>query len=86
MVYRRDAPIAAGYRVLICIAAAGIKRKEVADIHGGAFIQLLKLRGSRKRQLLHGDEDGMTARCRSVLAACLHRQHVGDEQNVLHRG
>ena len=88
MVYRRDAPIAIGCCVFGCITFARIERKEITHINGGVFVQISYTRCSGKGQLLHGNEDGIAAggiRCLILFTLYLHRQHIGNEQNILHR-
>ena len=89
IVHSRDAAVAIGLCVSGCIAFARIERKEISHINGGVFVQISHTRCSGKGQLLHGNEDGIVVGrvlFLSRFTACLHRQHIGNEQNILHRG
>ena len=89
IVHSRDAAVAIGLCVSGCIAFARIERKEISHINGGVFVQISHTRCSGKGQLLHGNEDGIVVGRVLFLSrfmACLHRQHIGNEQNILHRG
>ena len=87
IVHRRDAAVSIG--LCVFIAFAHIERKEIPHINGGVFVQISHTRCSGKGQLLHGNEDGIVVGrvlFLSRFTACLHRQHIGNEQNILHRG
>ena len=89
IVHSRDAAVAIGCCGFDCIAFARIERKEVTHINGGVFVQIFHPRCSGKGQLRHGNKDGIAAgsiRCLILFTLCLYRQHIGNEQNILHRG
>ena len=89
IVHSCDAAVAIGCCGFDCIAFARIERKEISHINGGVFVQISHTRCSGKGQLLHGNEDGIVVGrvlFLSRFTACLHRQHIGNEQNILHRG
>ena len=89
IVHSCDAAVAIGCCGFDCIAFARIERKEVTHINGGVFVQIFHTRCSGKGQLLHGNEDGIAAGrvlFLSRFTVCLHRQHIGNEQNIFHRG
>ena len=87
IVHSRDAAVVSG--LCGCIAFARIERKEISHINGGVFVQIFHSRCSGKGQFLHGNKDGVavgSVRCLILFTLCLHRQHIGNEQNILHRG